>query len=269
LIRSRKVSLKFFDCSACIGYGTVNREIINHENYPVIEKVKQPKNALELLEEMDNCGIDEAIIYHQTMIDVAPDYGNNIFLSDKSNYTGRLKGTLTILPSISDKNHSVDIIVKTVKKYDIAGLRAFPKQNRYILNGITCGDILDFCIQSNMTLYLSPKDGWEYIFDVLKEFPKLTVIITNYGLWGSDRYFFPLIKTYKNVYIDTSDYQVLSGIQTFVNKFGSERLLFGTNFPMDNMGGPKATLLGSKLRSEEIENIANRNISRLLDSRRI
>ena len=73
-----------------------------------------------------------------------------------------------------------------------------------------------------MPLYLSPKDGWEYIFDVLKEFPALTAIITNYGLWGSDRYFFPLVKAYKNVYIDTSDYQVLSGLKTFVSKFASK-----------------------------------------------
>ena len=42
--------LKLIDCNACIGLGTVNRNITNHENYPVIEKVRQPRNAAELLE---------------------------------------------------------------------------------------------------------------------------------------------------------------------------------------------------------------------------
>ena len=45
--------MKIIDCSACIGYSSINRLIINHENYPVYEKVKQPKDAAELLAEMD------------------------------------------------------------------------------------------------------------------------------------------------------------------------------------------------------------------------
>ena len=61
--------MKLIDCSASIGLSAVNRLIVNHENYPVIEKVKQPKNAAELLEEMDFCGVDEAVVYHQAMID--------------------------------------------------------------------------------------------------------------------------------------------------------------------------------------------------------
>ena len=52
--------MKFIDCSACIGLDTVNRLIINHEDYPVIEKVKQAEFAKDLLEEMDFAGIDEA-----------------------------------------------------------------------------------------------------------------------------------------------------------------------------------------------------------------
>ncbi len=102
--------LKFIDCNACIGRAAINREIINHENYPVYEKVRQPQNAAELLAEMDRCGIDEAIVYHQAMIDVAPRYGNNLFLSCADNYTGRLKGTLAVLPSVSDKGFGLDEI---------------------------------------------------------------------------------------------------------------------------------------------------------------
>ena len=55
--------MKFIDCSACIGLDTVNRLIINHEDYPVIEKVKQAEFAKDLLEEMDFAGIDEAYVY--------------------------------------------------------------------------------------------------------------------------------------------------------------------------------------------------------------
>ena len=135
-----------------------------------------------------------------------------------------------------------------------------------MLDKITCGDLLDYMISSNLPLYLSPQDGWEMIFNVLKEFPELTVIITNYGLWGSDRYVYPLVDNYANVYIDTSDFQEIIGIQAFVERFGSEKLLFGTNYPMCNMGGPIATLMGAKISIDDKENIAHRNIERLMNS---
>ena len=41
--------MKFIDMSATIGYATVNKSIVNHENFPVYEKVKQAKDSAELL----------------------------------------------------------------------------------------------------------------------------------------------------------------------------------------------------------------------------
>ena len=258
--------MKFIDCSACIGESSINRKIVNHENYPVFEKVKQPKNAKELLAEMDFNGIDEAIVYNTAMLDVAPNYGNNVLLSNKENYTGRLHATLTVLPTKYERDFQLEKLINTMKTYKVVGLRAFPKDCRFMLDKITCGDLLDYMISSNLPLYLSPQDGWEMIFNVLKEFPKLTVIITNYGLWGSDRYVYPLVDNYENVYIDTSDFQEIIGIQAFVERFGSEKMLFGTNYPMCNMGGPIATLMGAKISIDDKENIAHRNIERLINS---
>ena len=126
------------------------------------------------------------------------------------------------------------------------------------------GDLLDVLVEKKIPLYLSPQDGWESIFNVLKEFPNLTVIITNYGLWGSDRFFFPLIRNYKNVYIDTSDYQVINGFDRFYEQFGDDKLLYGSNFPMDTFGGPMTALLSSTLKDDSIEKIAHCNIERLM-----
>lgn len=256
--------LRFFDCSACIGFGGINREIVNHEDYIVTERVREPADASELLEEMDFCGIDEAVVYHQSMVDVAPQYGNKVLLSEERNYTGRLHATITVAPSVSDPEFEIEKIRNLAKRYNLAGVRAYPQLNRYRLDAITCGDLLDYLSSSGLPLYLSPMDNWHYIFDTLKEFPGLVVILTNYGLWGSDRYIYPLVKSYPKFYVDTSDFQEIRGIEAFVNKFGSERMLFGTNYPMDNMGGPQATLISAKISDEARRNIAHRNIERIL-----
>ena len=259
--------MKFIDCSACIGEAPVNRLIINHENYPVYEKVRQPKDAAELLAEMDYNGIDEAVVYNATIVNSGLVHGNKRLVSDPVNYTGRLHGTIAVAPSFLHESFLPENIYDMICRYNLFGVRANPKANRYMFDRITMGDVADMLCEKNIPIYISPADGWEYVYAIMKEFPSLTAIITNYGLWGSDGYVYPLVKTYKNLYIDTSDFQEVTGIEAFVNRFGSEKMLFGTNYPMDNMGGPLATLIGSKIPLRDKENIAHGNIERLFEGR--
>ena len=256
--------MKFIDCSACIGYGGINREIVNHENYVVMEKVKEPKDAKELLAEMDFCGIDKAIVYHQSMKDVSVHYGNAKIIEEVKTDKQRLVASMSILPAITDTEFSVENLDKYIKDNNIFGVRVFPRLQRYMTDKITMGEVFDYLTQIKMPVYISPDTGWNLVFDTMKEFPDLTAIITNYGLWGSDRYFYPLVNAYKNLYVDSSDFQEIRGIEYFVKKFGDERMLFGTNFPMDNMGGPIATLIGANVSKESKEKIASGNIERLM-----
>jgi len=255
--------MRFIDCSACIGYGGVNRRIVNHENYIVTEKVNEPKDAEGLLAEMDFCGVDAAVVYHQSMLDVSPEYGNGL-IEKEARKSERLYKSAALLPQVSDKGFDIPDLRKMFTDKKTVAARMWPKLNRFMPDRITCGETMDYLTEANIPLYLSPSDGWEDIFCVMKEFPTLTVIITNYGLWGSDRYFYPLVRAYKNVYIDTGDFQEICGIEAFVNKFGGGRLLFGTNYPMDNMGGPIAALLGAKIAASDKESIAHKNIERLI-----
>ncbi len=256
--------MKWIDCSASVGLDPVNRLIINHENYPVYERVRQAKDAHALLEEMDFVGVDQALIYHQGMFDVSPEYGNPRTIQEVSACPERLLATWAVLPPITEPQFAPGVLFPAMKREGVVALRAFPGWNRYVLCRVTMGDLLDAVTKAFIPLFLSPMDGWEYIYGVLDQFPNLTVVITNYGLWGSDRYVFPLVNAYKNVYFDTSDYQELGGYRTFVNRFGADRLLFGSNFPMDNIGGTLATLVGAGLTSSQVEQIAHLNIERLL-----
>ncbi len=256
--------MKWIDCSACIGLDSINRVIINHENYYVYEKVRQAANAKELLEEMDFCGVDEAFVYHQGMVEVDPAYGNQLILQDVAVNPDRLHATWSILPPITEEQYLPENLIPEMKKHNIKALRAYPEKNRFFLDRVTMGELLEVLEEKKIPLFLSPQDGWKSIFDVLREFPKLTVILTNYGLWGSDRFFFPLIRAYENVYIDTSDYQVVNGINEFYRKFGDEKLVFGSNYPMDYFGGPITALMASDLPQSSVEKIASGNITRIM-----
>lgn len=256
--------MKIIDCSASIGLDTVNRAIVNHENYPVYERVRQLASAQEMLEEMDFCGVEQTFVYHQSMYDVDPSYGNQRILQEVQKAPQRLKPTWAILPPITEKAFAPETLFPAMRENGVCALRAYPLRNRYMLDAVSMGELLDAMVERAVPLYLSPQDGWEPVFGVLREFPQLTVILTNYGLWGSARYFYPLVRAYKNVYIDTSDYQVVCGLRAFVDRYGADRLLFGSNLPMDGIGGPLAALFGAELRPEDREKIAHENIERIM-----
>jgi len=207
--------------------------------------------------------------YHHAMVENDPGYGNALILDEVAHCPERLHATWAILPPITEEEYAPENLIPAMKKHNVKALRTYPVKNRYFLDRITMGDLLDVLVEKKIPLFLSPQDGWQDIFDTLKEFPDLTVVLTNYGLWGSDRFFFPLIKTYKNVYIDTSDYQVINGINKFCNKFGDERLLFGSNYPMDYFGGPITALMSSDLPEVSLEKIASGNIERLISEVRL
>lgn len=261
--------MKIIDCSCAIGYKTINYEIVNHENLLVREKVQQARNAEELLAELDFCGIDGAVVKHNTMSDVDPDYGNQAVLAETAKAADRLFPTWTILPPITESQYAPEHLFPAMKTNGVRMLRAYPERNRYLLNRIVMGELLGEMAAAGVPLYLSPSEGWQGIYNVLQEFPSLTVILYNYGLWSHSRLTFPLLQAYKNFYIETGDMQTAGEIREICNTFGSERLLFGSNFPSNGIGGPLSALLGSGIGADHIENIAHRSLERLLGEVRL
>lgn len=256
--------MKIIDCSCAVGYKTVNYEIVNHENFIVREKVKQARDAEELLQELDFCGIDSAVVSHNTMADVDPDYGNRAVLAETNKAPDRLLPTWTILPPMTESQYAPQYLFPAMKANGVQLLRAYPERNRYLLNGVVMGDLIGEIAAAKIPLYLTPSEGWQSIYSLMKEYPTLTVILHNYGLWSHARLTYPLFKTYKNLYIESGDMQTAGEIKDICSKFGSERILFGSNFPSNAIGGPLAALLGSGITKDQMENIAYKNLERLL-----
>jgi len=256
--------MKIIDCSCAIGYKTINYEVVNHEHLIVREKVKQARDAEELLAELDFCGIDCAVVSHNSMVDLDPDHGNRMILAETAKAPERLLPTWTILPPITEPQYTPERLFPAMKSSGVQLLRAYPERNRFLLNRVVMGELLGEIEAAKIPLYLSPSEGWQGIYSVLQEFPTLTVIIHNYGLWSHARLTYPLFRAYKNVYMESGDMQTAGEIKEVCEKFGSERILFGSNFPSNAIGGPLAALLGSGITKEQMANIASRNMERLL-----
>lgn len=261
--------MKLFDANACFGIDIVNHEVINHEGFVILEKVELAETAAKLIEYMDYFSIDKAVVWHCAMYQLDPIAGNTMLVEELAGHRDRLIPSLTILPSITDQEYQSELFLEYMRKEDVKILRAFPEQNRYLLNKVTMGEQLQLYSDLKIPIYLEPRNGFEAIYRVLEEFPKLTVILSNIGCWPSARYIFPLLNRYLNVYFETGDFGMLRGYERVCSQFGSERLLFGTNFPTNNMGCSLNCLLTANISSEAKDNIAHKNMERLISEVKI
>ena len=254
----------FFDCNACFGNEMINHECVNHENFIVLEEVSLAKTADELLEEMDRVEIGRAVVWHRSQYELNATDGNQKTIAQIQGHEDRLIPSWTILPAISDEQYAPDVFLAAMRRNGVKLLRAYPQQDRYLLCGVTMGEQLEMMIAHHIPLYLSPMNGFEPIYAVLKEFPELTVILSNIGWWPSARLIYPLLARYPNVYFETGDFSMPQGFEEVCRKFGSERMLFGTNFPTNSMAGSMYALQQADISQADKEKIAHLNLERLI-----
>ncbi len=256
--------MKIIDANICLGPDFVKHPITNHESFVVMDPVKTADTPEELIGVMDRFGIDQAAVWHRAQFDYDPVKGNEILNKCMPGFEDRLLPVWTILPAITDRAFEPDVFLDHMKKAGVKLLKAFPLQNRYLLNEVTMGRQLSTFEQMQIPLYLEPQPGYEYIYSVLKEFPNLTVILCNVGIWPSARLIYPLLDRYPNVYYETGDLGYTHSYEDYCASFGSDRLLYGSNFPSNYPSCSLNCLLTANISQQDKENIAHGNMERIL-----
>jgi len=100
-------------------------------------------------------------------------------------------------------------------------------------------------------------------YPILKEIPNTTFIFAHGGMYEVDE-LIELMGKYPNTYADIS-LQPPQNIRKFIEKLGSERLLFGTDYPFLNQAFSIVSLLRGTSNEEERKNIFSLNARRILD----
>lgn len=240
--------MDFFDCNVCYGAAM---------NPPL----KQSETADELLEEMDFCGVTEALTYHAAQRDDWPGLGNPL-LSDEIEVKARLHPTWAILPPQTEELGTVDDLFQQMKARGVKALRAFPTHHRYQLNATTFRELFRRMVDCNVPLIV-PGD-WTMLESLMCDCPELTVLAVQPSNHSQDRFFRPIVERYPNFYVDTTRYQCDGGMAAFCRKYGPGRLVFGSGYPDLPMGAAVLQVLHADLPDSEKEAIAGDNLRRLL-----
>ena len=221
----------------------------------------------ELLADMDFYGVDKALVRHNGLAK-APLSTNKALaeMLKQEDPDQRLTGVWCILPHSCDEIPEPDEFFRQMKENRIGAITLSPFEHRYQPRRIVIGKIMDAAAERKVPVLLDAFAGqWAHLYDFLERFPKNTFIyVENWGKWGSDRNIRPLLETYENFYFDIARYWVPEGVRDLAEKYGADRILYGTNFPTGNQGSGMLQLKYSGLDDESIAKIAGKNLERIL-----
>ena len=166
------------------------------------DKLKISVSLKQTEKKMDELNIKKAIVYHISQRDVHPEFGNEILINEISNKE-KFYGIYTLLPFQTEEIKKIDF--KELKKKKIVGFNFFPKKHNYILSKTTFGEFLSEVEYRNFPVFLDISFcDYNNVYEILNDFPNLTCILCNLGIWNTDRFTWPLLEKYPNVYLESS-----------------------------------------------------------------
>lgn len=152
--------------------------------------------------------------------------------------------------------------------------RFFPKQQLFYINDYYMKKIFKLLSEKKFPIMLDLKElditGNKY-FDIssleklLGENESMPVILeTSLKQCMFNRYYFPLLEKFENLFIEISGMLLVDQIEGYTEKFGSGRLIFGTNYPNIAIELSTNRIILSEMNEIDKENIAFNNINNIL-----
>ncbi len=242
-------SLKFFDGNCAFG--------------PYRTRVfRFSRTADELIEELDFSNIDRALVYHTAMRFDHPSVGNHRVVAGTAGHP-RLLATRSLLPRQTGEQPQVETLIRQMRDQQIRALWMFPDEHRYFCDELTWGDQLAVYADRRIPVFV--RASLDKVAQLLRSFPNLIVVTGSQGSNPLDRYAWPLIERFPNLFFETSGYIVDAGIEEFCRRYSAERLIFGSGYPDNSSGAAMLALARAEISDAQRQAIARDNLCRLLE----
>lgn len=241
----------------------------------IIEKKIKENNSEDFFSLLSKNNIKRAVLTNTLSLTYDWDIGNNDLWGFKElNQNKNIFFSFVLTPDVYHQ-YNFSEYIKTAYKNKVRVFRVFPKSHLFYLNDYYMRKIFSEMADANFPLMLDLKElditGNKYfaIDDLrilLSENKKLPVILeTSLKQCMFNRFYFPLLEEFENLYLEVSGMLLMDQIEHYTAKFGSQRLIFGSNFPNTSPEVNTGRIESADIDKSSQENIAGKNISRLLD----
>jgi predicted TIM-barrel fold metal-dependent hydrolase len=221
-----------------------------------------PYTKASLVEDMQYYRIHAAAVYSNPAKEYSFVQGNNELFGEIDNK--RIFGVATVIPGLKYEvpNH-IEYLDSLVNKGAKAFI-CFPKKLTHSIRPVYLENLASFMVEKQLPLFLDiANTSWDDISESLKAFPELKIVVLN-ASWGDNRYVFPLMDKFSNLFIDISSNQANDILDNCKLHFGIDRVLFGSNYPYKVCGAVKSLIEYSRLSESDKDKVAYKNAAALL-----
>lgn len=228
-----------------------------------------PITVPDLLAEMDRLRIAEALVYHAMAMDGHPEEGNARLMREIAGHP-RLHPCWVLLPTTGEMPPSEQLVTQ-MREQGVRAARLCPGQHHYPVTEANVGDLLSALEAARIPLFIDfgmahwseDKADMRELDALCSQHPNLAFIVVGEGM-AAPRRLFPFWQRHRNLYLETSYYQVHQGLSEIANRFGADRLLFGSGLPVRAPGPPLMLLRYDFLQDADRAAISGGTLRRLL-----
>jgi uncharacterized protein len=205
----------------------------------------RPVKGLDaLLKGMDRYGIERSVVSSLTAVHfLNPQDGNDELARQIARHRDRLVLFAVIRPNFALFEED---LARCFDEYDIGGVILYPNYHEFSLLDPAVAPVMSeaqrrgapVCVQAGLEdvrrqfrPYKTPDVDAREIGEFARLYPETTVIALGLKFGQPELMGEPLPS---NLYFDTSNYESMESLEAAVPRFGSDRILFGTGFPLFN-----------------------------------
>lgn len=185
------------------------------------------------------------------------------------------EGRFTGLGSLHPESDNIISDIKHIEELGLRGVKLHPDFQKFHIDDEKLFGIYEAC--SGKLPILMHTGDYRYDFsnpqrmrNVLEKFPELTVIGAHFGGWSVWEEASDVLSGCKNFYVDTSSsfhWLKKEKAKEIIEKYGADKVIFGTDFPMWSYKDEYEYLEALKLGDEEYKKIYYENAAELFDIR--
>lgn len=215
-----------------------------------------------LLAAWDRAGIEGGLVHHAWAWEWSPGRGNDLLLEEIAPHD-RIRPCFVALPHATREMAPVLEFARTVRAARGA-VRIFPGKHAWSVQDWCAGALFDALQCAGVPLLVDINEaGWDAIAGILQAHPRLPLIVLE-TFYRIDRQVYPLMERFPSLHLEANTYGAFRGVEAIVERFGAERLVFGTAMPNLETGGSMALVAYAEISDEDRAKIAGGNLLRML-----
>ena len=222
-----------------------------------------PETLQDYLKDFEYYDIMGALVHHAKAVEYSQDYGNRQLLDEIAGHPN-LVPEWVVLPHWAGDFAPPDELIPEMLQLGVRAARIYPASHMFPVIPEVCGPLFKALEEARIPLFVDVAQlDLNATIDLAKQYPELPVVLCGVA-WASDRVLFARMHEAPNLCLETWAFQGHRAYERFVEKFGSQRLLFGTDLPNRSPGAARMMTCYEQISDQDRRNIAGQNLLRLL-----